>query len=158
MASPVLYLTHRVPHPPDKGDRIRNWHMLRFLAKRAEVRLACLADEPVPAETRRVLEEIATKVAIIPIGRGRWLRAFAAAIVGRSLSEGAFSSPELRRLLREWASPTRFAGAIVSASSLAPYLLMPELKSVPGIVDLVDVDSQKWLDYAAASSFPRSGL
>src|SRR5262245_18343789 len=129
MTSPVLCLTHRVPYPPNKGDRIRNWHVLRFLAKRAEVWLACLADERVPAETRRVLEEIATKVTIIPIGRGRWLRAFAGLIAGRSISEGAYSSPDLRRLLREWATPTRFAAAIVSASSLAPYLLMPELKS-----------------------------
>ena len=47
----ALYLTHRVPYPPDKGDRIRNYHLLRQLARRAgEVWLGCLGDdEPVPA-------------------------------------------------------------------------------------------------------------
>src|SRR5262245_27865125 len=158
MALPLLYLTHRVPYPPDKGDRSRNWNILQFLAKRAAVWLACLADEPVSDETRRVLERTAAKVAVIPVGTSRWLRAIGGAIAGRSFSEGAFTSPELCKVLRESAAQTRFACAIVSASSLAPYLRMPELKGVPGVVDLVDVDSQKWFDYAATSSFPRSTL
>src|SRR5262245_26350265 len=100
MASPVLYLTHRVPFPLDKGDRIRNWNVLRFLAKRVPVWLASLADEPVPGEVRRVLEQTAARVAIVPVGGGRWLRALGSMLTGRSITEGAFSSPDLRRLLR----------------------------------------------------------
>jgi sugar transferase (PEP-CTERM/EpsH1 system associated) len=156
MALPLLYVTHRVPHPPDRGDRIRNWNVLRFLAKRAPVWLACLVDEPIADETRRVLEENAARIAFVRVGRGRWFRAAGSVLAGRSISEGAFASAELRRVLRDWATQSRFAGAIVSASSLAPYLQMPELMGVPGVVDLVDVDSQKWFDYAAASAFPRS--
>ncbi len=41
----ILYITHRVPYPPDKGDRIRNYHILKWLAGRASVHLACLSDE-----------------------------------------------------------------------------------------------------------------
>jgi sugar transferase (PEP-CTERM/EpsH1 system associated) len=41
---------------------------------------------------------------------------------------------------------------------MVPYLRLPELRDVPAVVDLVDVDSQKWLDYAAASSGPRAWL
>ena len=48
MARPdVLYLVHRLPYPPDKGDRIRTFHVLEWLSRRAAVHLACLADEPV---------------------------------------------------------------------------------------------------------------
>ncbi len=47
----ILFLTHRVPHPPNRGDRIRSWNMLRFLSERANVYLACLTDEPVSAES-----------------------------------------------------------------------------------------------------------
>ena len=47
----VLVLTHRVPFPPDKGDRIRTYHILKWLSARAVVDLACLADEPVDAPT-----------------------------------------------------------------------------------------------------------
>ncbi len=47
---------------------------------------------------------------------------------------------------------------VASASSLVPYLRLPELARVPAIVDLIDVDSQKWLDYADAGAGPRSWL
>jgi sugar transferase (PEP-CTERM/EpsH1 system associated) len=154
MPKNLLYIAHRVPFPPDKGDRIRNWNLLQFLARRANVHLACLADEPVSEETRRAISKQCTQSAIVPISRRRWRRSIAAALMGNTLSEGAFSSPELRATLRDWAGQTRFDAAIVSASSLTPYLR--QLCGVPAVVDLVDVDSQKWFDYAMASSFPKS--
>jgi len=158
MTAPLLYLAHRVPYPPDKGDRIRNWNVLRFLARRRPVDPAPAADEPVPDETRRVLEATCERVAIVPVGGGRWISALGSLARGGSISEGAFSSSELRRILDEWAKATSFGVAVVSASSLVPYLRRPNLRQVPAIVDLVDVDSQKWFDYAAASSFPKSLL
>ena len=57
-AARVLYLTHRVPYPPDKGDRILNFHLLRQLARRAEVWLGCLADEPVTPEMMAKLDAV----------------------------------------------------------------------------------------------------
>ncbi len=79
-------------------------------------------------------------------------------VIGRPASEGAFDSPALRAVLRSWFQETRYRVCLVSASSMVPYLQMPELRGVPAIVDLVDVDSQKWLDYAAISRPPRSWL
>src|SRR5207302_8225041 len=69
----VLYLTHRVPFPPDKGDRIRNYHLLRQMAKRGRVWLGCLADEPVTAETTAELRRLCERVAVVPVsGKRRW--------------------------------------------------------------------------------------
>jgi sugar transferase (PEP-CTERM/EpsH1 system associated) len=147
----VLYLTHRVPFPPDKGDRIRNYHVLRQLVKRGRVWLACLADEPAPAECEAQLRRMCERATIVPVTRGRRLRMAMSLLAGRSISEGAFAERGLRRVIREWAGETNFDAAIVSASSLAPYLKMPQLAGVPKIVDLVDVDSQKWADYAGAA-------
>jgi sugar transferase (PEP-CTERM/EpsH1 system associated) len=47
---------------------------------------------------------------------------------------------------------------VVSASSLVPYLRRDGLENTPAVVDLVDVDSQKWLDFAAASRVPKRWL
>src|SRR5262245_20365729 len=137
MPAPLLYLTHRVPYPPDKGDRIRNWNVLRFLARRAPVHLACLADEPVADDTRRILSETCARVGVVPLDQQRWLRAVGTVLAGWSISEGAFSSGELRELLRSWVKQTEFSAAIASASSLAPYLRLPELRHIPAVVDLV---------------------
>jgi sugar transferase (PEP-CTERM/EpsH1 system associated) len=155
----LLYLTHRVPFPPDKGDRIRTYHTLRFLAARYHVHLACLADEPVPSGTIRELERLCDRLAIIPLeSRRRWLRAGWSLATGGTASVGAFRSRKLVEVLQSWTGETTFDVALASASSMAPYLRLPALREVPAVVDLVDVDSQKWLDYAASARPPKKWL
>jgi sugar transferase (PEP-CTERM/EpsH1 system associated) len=152
-------VVHRVPYPPDKGDRIRTYHILRQLSQHADVYLACLADEAVSADTRAALDELCARVAVVPLGRRtRWLWALGSLIAGRSISEGAFHSPALVQVLCDWAQNSTFRAALASASSVAPYLQLPQLRDVPAVVDLIDVDSQKWLDYAARGRPPRSWL
>jgi sugar transferase (PEP-CTERM/EpsH1 system associated) len=155
----LLFLAHRVPYPPDKGDRIRSFHLLQCLARHTAVHLACLADEPVTGEVVSALEGLCERVAVIRLGGwGRWGRALASLVRGRTVTEGAFSSPALRATLRRWARETRFHAALASASSMVPYLRLDELREVPAVIDLMDVDSQKWFDYAAASRAPRRWL
>src|SRR5687767_8105424 len=96
----LLYLTHRVPFPPDKGDRIRTYHTLRYLAERHHVHLACLADEPVPSETTRELERLCERLAVVPLEpRRRWLRAGWSLATGGTASLGAFRSRQLADVL-----------------------------------------------------------
>lgn len=155
----VLYLTHRVPYPPDKGDRIRNWHVLRGLAERFRVSLGCLADEPVHESTRQALAEQCERVAIVPMSRfARLSGAGCSLLMGHSLSEGAFWSRELARTVESWHADSPFRATIISATSLVPYLRRPVLKPVPAFVDVVDVDSRKWLDFAATVSPPKSWI
>lgn len=155
----ILYLVHRVPYPPDKGDRIRAFHLLRWLSGRATVHLACLADEPVDAAAVAALGRWCTRVAVVRLGPwSRRARAVGSLARGRTVTEGAFIAPALRATLRHWARQTRFHAALASASSLVPYLRQDELRGVPAVIDLVDVDSQKWLDYAAAGRGPRAWL
>lgn len=158
MTSPTLYLTHRVPFPPDKGDRIRNWHVLRQLVRRGPVWLGCLADEPVPPETERELKAVCERVAIVPVTGNRGLRSMLSLLKGHSASEGAFVERGLKQIIRDWRNETPFHAAVISASSLAPYLRMPELDGTTKVVDLVDVDSQKWSDFAAKTNGPRRML
>src|SRR3954470_8432223 len=84
----VLFVVHRVPYPPDKGDRIRTYHLLRYLSRRAAVHLAGLTDEPVPPETLTALQGLCTRLAVVPLGK--WthlLRAAGSLLRGRSISE-----------------------------------------------------------------------
>jgi sugar transferase (PEP-CTERM/EpsH1 system associated) len=148
----LLYVTHRVPYPPDKGDRLRCYHILRYLSVRAEVHLACLADEAVHPDAQAVLSSLCAQVAIVPVRRTRWLRALWSLATGGTISEGAFHVPKLSAILRTWAEQIAFDGTLASSSSVAPYLMSPWLRSVPAVIDLMDVDSQKWLDYANAST------
>jgi sugar transferase (PEP-CTERM/EpsH1 system associated) len=154
----VLYLVHRLPFPPDKGDRIRAFQVLRYLSQKAAVHLACLSDEPIEPTRLDGLRRHCAKIAVIELGAFRWARALGSLARGRTVSEGAFSSPQLREVLRQWTATTSFDACLVSASSMVPYLRLAELKNVPAVVDLVDVDSEKWFDYASASAMPRRWL
>ena len=63
----VLFLTHRTPYPPDKGDRICTFNVLRFLSAHADVHLACLADEPVSPEQIEGMGKFAARVGVVPL-------------------------------------------------------------------------------------------
>jgi sugar transferase (PEP-CTERM/EpsH1 system associated) len=138
--------------PPNRGDRIRTCNFLRHIAKRADVWLACLADEPVSDDTWKSLQSICHRVAIVPVEpRLRWVRAGMSFLTGKTISEGAFSSPRLKRIVGEWSAQTSFDSALCSSSALAPYLQIRNLEQTPRHIDLIDVDSEKWFDYAKAS-------
>src|SRR5262249_32425326 len=132
---------------------------LKYLSQFADVHLACLADEPVPAGAVAELEKHCARVAVVPVSRwGRRWRALPALLGGPPVTTRALHAPPLLPPLRAWAGATRFDAALASASSMVPYLQAEELRGVPAVVDLVDVDSQKWIDYAAASRGPRAWL
>lgn len=156
--SRILYLVHRVPYPPNRGDRIRSYHLLRYLAERAEVHLATLADEPTPSDTITELNRLCAAVAIEPLGTTRWLRAAASLARGRSATEGLFQSAALRSTIREWSRRKPFDAVVVFCSSMMQYASLNELSGLPIVVDLVDVDSQKFHDYARVRRGPKRWL
>ncbi len=158
MTKRILYVTHRVPYPPDRGDRIRTWNVLKYLAARAEVDLACLADEPASDATMQELRKVTKQLAVIPhAGRSRYVCGAISMLRGRTVTEGLFHSPPLASLLRDWNKATKYDAVIASSSGVARYLLPPFVRAdIKRWVDLIDVDSQKWLDYAKSSRFPMS--
>ena len=152
----ILFVTHRLPFPPDKGDRIRTFHLLRFLSKYARVHLASLADERVSGEAASVLGGLCARLTAVPLGRFHWMRGMAAVPLGGTISEGVFRAKALTQMIRAWAADTQFHGAVASATSVAHYLRLPGLERATKVVDAVDVDSQKWFDYATMSGPPKS--
>ncbi|WP_166820451.1 TIGR03087 family PEP-CTERM/XrtA system glycosyltransferase [Thalassoroseus pseudoceratinae] len=148
----LLYMTHRVPYPPNRGDRIRTYHLLRHLAKDHRIHLACLADEPPSDETRAELDRLCERVAIVPVAsKRRWLRGASSFLVGRTVTEGMFHEPKLHEVLRRWQAETVFDAALASSSALSPYLRALHRSAVPCVMDFIDVDSVKWQDYASES-------
>lgn len=160
MTSRILYVTHRVPWPPDRGDRIRTWNILKFLSRHSVVDLACLSDEAVSDETVAALRKVTGQLAIVPhCGAGRYLSGLKSLICGRTITEGMFASAELQHLLRTWAQHHRWDAAITSSSGIAA---MTDSSVIGDIarrwVDLIDVDSEKWLDYSRSTGFLKSML
>jgi len=152
----ILFLSQRVPEPPNRGDKMRSCHLMRRLATRHEVHVGCLLDE----ESERADAEVVGEWAASVTSRLRRpaegaLRGAACAVSGRPISAGWFRSAALARDLAALRARHDFDVAVAFCSSMAPYL---QHFTGPRVIDFVDVDSEKWRQYAERGSFPRSAI
>ena len=154
----LLFLCHRIPYPPEKGDKIRAWHMLRHLAQSWDVDLGCLVDDPQDLQHLPVLEECCSVVRAHPTGSS-W-RAAARTLLhyrpGKPLTPGWFYNADLASWVRQGLASGRYDAVFAYSAAMAPYLI-----GQPGfsprqsrVLDLVDVDSEKWRAYAAETKSP----
>ncbi|MEM8988004.1 MAG: TIGR03087 family PEP-CTERM/XrtA system glycosyltransferase [Pseudomonadota bacterium] len=151
----VLLLVHRIPYPPDKGDKIRSWRLLEFLAERFNVHLGCFIDDPDDWAYTEFLEKKCASThfeALNPLlARARSLTGL---VSGAPLTMPYYKSAAMRR----WVDAVRaqpLAAEFVYSSAMAPYL-EPAAPGRPRIIDFVDADSEKWRKYAERKSFPMS--
>ena len=153
----ILFLTHRMPYPPNKGERIRAFHELKHLAARHEVDVFCLADSADELKHKENLKEICNEVhAARPGKAARLLRALRSMLSGHPISFGYFQSSELRRAVHSALNHKRYDLIFVNCSSMAQYV--PQPAPAPVIVDFVDADSNKFVQYAARSARPMSWI
>jgi sugar transferase (PEP-CTERM/EpsH1 system associated) len=153
----LIFLAHRLPFPPDKGDKIRSWRMLSHLAERFRVHLGAFIDDKRDAahvgELRRICASLFCPGIDPVLAR---LKSAAALVTGQSLTERYFHDRRMARWVAATMARVRPRFAFVYCSAMAPYL-MP-YRFTGGIVDMVDADSEKWRQYAASSRFPANIL
>jgi sugar transferase (PEP-CTERM/EpsH1 system associated) len=153
----ILYLAHRVPYPPNKGEKIRYYYHLRHLAAAHEVHLVSLADEPEDTRWAEALRAFCRSVSIVRLDRRRaLLRAAFSLSRGRSASEAYFAAPGLSDAVHAIAAGETFDVVWSSSSAIASYLTRARARR--RIADFVDVDSEKWRDFAAHERPPLSWL
>lgn len=146
----ILYLAHRIPYPPDKGDKLRSYREVEHLARRHRVWCACFVDNAADEEYVNPLRAFCQEVAAIPLSRARArIRGLAGLLRGRTLTESFYSHSQMRAILKRWSRAVDFDAAVAFSSSMARYALAVRAKK--HVLDLCDLDSQKWLDYAKTS-------
>lgn len=171
----ILYLAHRIPYPPDKGDKIRSYHEVRHLSRSHDVDLACLVDDPADFRHEAYLKGLCRRVALVPLDtRAALLRGAVRLATGKPLSVGYFYSPPMQQTVDRWLDETAYGAIVCFSSPMAEYILrsrvlggvagkLPEgspLQTAAGsprlIMDFCDVDSDKWAQYAEDAPFPKS--
>lgn len=152
----VLFLAHRIPYPPNKGDKTRAWHFLSHLAQTRRVHLGCFIDDEADWAHVAFLKQVVAETCFVPLRRTRALARGIFALPTRApLTVPYYSDQRLWtwvRRVREASSPTVFA----FSSSMAQYA--ETWRDSPRIIDFVDVDSAKWREYAGRRPWPLSVL
>lgn len=154
---PLLFLAHRLPYPPNKGDKVRSYHFLKHLAQRYRVFLGTFIDDPADEEHLPAVRSLCCEMQVETLTPWRQrARSLSALLSGEALSLPYFRSRRLAAWTAETARRHDVRRAFVYSSAMAQYALgLPRLDS---FVDFVDMDSAKWDDYAARRRWPASAL
>lgn len=151
----LLFLCHRMPFPPDKGDKIRSWNILCHLAARYRVHLGCFVDDTADWAHVERLEALCERChfASLKPSTAR-LRALGGLFRGDPLSLPYYRDSGLSGWVRDLGRDGRLDAVYVYSSAMAQYARDLPQDGLRRIIDFVDVDSEKWRLYAETRSRP----
>lgn len=154
----VLYLVHRMPFPPNKGDKVRSYHLLRHLQQGHRVFLGTFLDDPQDEEHVDALRAMCPDLHLVHIDPSwRKVRSLTGLLDASALSVAFYRQPSLHRWIAAMHREHHIDASVVFSGAMAQFA-MPLLPEVPMLVDFVDVDSIKWGQYVAGHRWPLSWL
>lgn len=148
----ILFLAHRIPFPPDRGDKIRGFHILKFLSERKRVHLITFADEEADMKRKGGLAPYTANRQVIWRAKNPVSSGMQALLSHRPLSLTAFENEALREAVNSLLARHAVDTIYVFSSQMAQYL--PPRPRQRVIMDFVDMDSAKFAAYAEDSSGP----
>ena len=153
----LLFLAHRIPYPPNKGDKIRSYHLLKHLAQRYRVHLGTFIDDPDDWQHVERVKELcgATHFARLDPRTAR-LRSLAGLATHQPLTLGYYRDAGMQAWVARMRRELPISRILVFSSAMAQFAA--NAGDTRRIVDFVDIDSDKWLQYAEKKSWPMSWL
>ena len=151
----ILFLCHRIPYPPNKGDKIRSWHVLRHLAAAHTVHLGCFVDAEEDWAHREFLRKMCGECRFEPLAPSAFrLHNIFGLALGKSITESHYERKALRQWVEALVASRNIVGVYIFSSAMAQYLSSVIDSRVCRVIDFVDLDSQKWQQYAARRTPP----
>ncbi|MBC7985279.1 MAG: TIGR03087 family PEP-CTERM/XrtA system glycosyltransferase [Sphingomonadaceae bacterium] len=155
--SELLFLVHRVPNPPNRGDKIRSHHLLRKLRQLRPVHLVCFADDEADLEAAEALRPGLASLHVERRTRSKPAAALRAFARREPILLPLFGSETMRahvaRLLAE-----RPIDALLAFSIQMAHFVPENLGKTRFVMDFVDMDSAKFAAYAEAAAWPMRSI
>ena len=149
MKPPLLFLTQRIPYPPNKGEKLRSLQILRHLRETYDVHLGTLVDDPRDIEHIPTVEALCASAHFGIIDRRRAkITCLRGLVTGEPLSVTFYRDRGLDAWITATIARVAPVAMVVCSSNMAPYVLDRHQAGRVCLVDLVDVDSEKWRAYA----------
>lgn len=153
----LLYLTHRIPYPPNKGDKIRSYHLLKYLSQHFHVHLGTFVDIEEDWQYAENIKEWCDEVCLIKldprIARLRCLSGFA---TGSPLTLPFYRDRQLKQWVDGLFKIKPITKIVTFSAAMTQYVR--HLYSAQRVIDFVDVDSDKWRQYAETKPWPLSWI
>jgi sugar transferase (PEP-CTERM/EpsH1 system associated) len=157
MTGEILFLCHRIPFPPDRGDKIRSYHLLKRLAQIAPVHVGCFGDDDRDMGYAEELAQVAASQCLLRRDRSKVVAGVTGLAKRQSLLVSLFDHPGLHQwVARKLAQrPVR---AVVAYSAQMAHFVPPLAPNVRFLMDFVDFDSAKYAAYGAEGSGPMAWI
>ena len=146
----LLFLAHRVPYPPDRGDKIRSYNILKHLGSRHRVHLATFADDAADVAAAEALRPLVAGLHVEVRTRSRGSAAAIGLAKRSSMSVAAFGSRAMAGFVDRVLADEPIDHVYVFSGQMAQYAPTDR----PFVMDFVDMDSRKFADYAGAARGP----
>ena len=154
---PLLFLCHRIPYPPNKGDKIRSFHLLHHLSQHFDIYLGSFVDDPQDWPWAPEVEKYCRAVYLRPLSaRLATVRSLRGLLSGQALSIPYYADAGLRKWVAQTVAAHGIRHAMVYSSAMAQFLPDGGQGFRRKVIDFVDVDSDKWLQYAQQKPWPLS--
>lgn len=145
----ILFLSHRIPFPPDRGDKIRSFNLLKHLSKRHRIHLVAFADDARDLKQKSALTRYTASRSIVWRDQSRFVSVVQSIFQNRPASVTAFSSASARQAIDDVLGRHIIDTIFVFSGQMAQYLPSQPRQRV--IMDFVDMDSAKFAAYAQSS-------
>jgi len=152
----ILFLSHKIPFPPNKGDRIPTYYRMEYLAKQGhEVSMVFPCFSKADLRYVNAVKKFCKSVDTVFIKPGMAkIGSLFSLTTSKPLTLPYFYSKELHDKVKQRLASGTYDVVYVYSSSMAQYVF--DVKGVKKIMDLADADSQKWLQYALYTRGPLS--
>lgn len=150
---PILFLCHRIPYPPNKGDKIRSYNILKFLSQHYEVHLGAFVDDPEDFQYEGAVAEMCASSCILPLNpRLGKLKSLSGFLKGTALGLPYYANRKMQHWVDVTLEEHKISNALVFSSTMAQYLSGDRFSHLRRYIDFIDIDSDKWAQYKHKAS------
>ncbi len=150
----LLYLTHRIPYPPNKGDKIRSYHLLKHLTKHFRVYLGAFIDDEQDWQYVDHVNSLCEETCFVRLDPVlARIRSFTCLFSSMPLTLPYYRSSKLGAWVNHLLAGGMINHAVIFSSAMAQYISEKDIAS--SVIDYVDVDSDKWRQYALTKAWPQ---
>jgi sugar transferase (PEP-CTERM/EpsH1 system associated) len=147
--TPLLFLCHRIPFPPNKGDKIRSFNMLKKFSEKYEIHLGCFIDDPFDQQfVVNVAQYCSSVFALKQDKLLAKVNALKGLLTGQAITLPYYFSRKMQRWVGQIIMQYDIDKVFIYSSSMAQYCEQHDFDKLARIIDFVDVDSDKWRQYA----------
>lgn len=151
---PLLFLCHRIPFPPNKGDKIRSFNILKKLSEQYEVHLGCFIDDSFDKQYVSGLQKYCRSIFHLDqhktLSKIKGLTGF---LTNKPITLPYYFDKRMQQWTNRIIAQRKIGKVFIYSSSMAQYVQGKSSKddqynALERVIDFVDVDSDKWRQYA----------